>query len=240
MAWEVNQIIPPNTKPKKQNNMNLFIKKNWLYIVLGIALILLLFILFSSNRKLNEIKDRESALNAEVAKTNELYLKEKSDREKDNKEHEASLNQYDTLIKDMTAELEQKQGTVNVYFARVKRLQQAANDVRTPADTTQYAMRMDSAAKEFDMLSLKYAELEYNMGELITSQIAKDSVSQEYIKSLKLQVESVRSAYQDIFTKYGILQKDYAKTMRKAKGAKFLNRVLSGAVLATGGILILK
>ncbi len=140
----------------------------------------------------------------------------------------------------MTAELEQKQGTVNVYFARVKRLQQSANAVRTDADTTQYALKMDSAAKEFDLLSLRYAELEYNMGELIAAQIAKDSTNQEYINSLKLQVESVRNAYQDIFNKYGILQKDYAKTLRKAKGAKFLNRVLSAGVLTVGGILILK
>lgn len=218
----------------------LFIKKNWLYIVLGIALILLLFILFSSNKQLNAIRDRESSAKAEVAKINELYLKEKGEREKENKEYQESLNQYDTLIKDMTAELEQKQGTVNVYFARVKRLQQSANAVRTDADTTQYALKMDSAAKEFDQLSLRYAELEYNMGELIAAQIAKDSTNQEYIASLKSQVESVRNAYQDIFNKYGILQKDYAKTLRKAKGAKFLNRVLSAGVLTVGGILILK
>ncbi len=60
----------------------LFIKKNWLYIVLGIALILLLFILFSSNKQLNAIRDRESSAKAEVAKINELYLKEKGEREK--------------------------------------------------------------------------------------------------------------------------------------------------------------
>ena len=218
----------------------LFIKKNWLYIVLGIALILLLIIIFNSNKKLNETSDREKAAKIEATKNNELYLKEKGEREKENKEYQESLNQYDTLIKDMTAELEQKQGTVNVYFARVKRLQQSANSVRTDADTTQYALKMDSAAKEFDQLSLRYAELEYNMGELIAAQIAKDSTNQEYINSLKLQVESVRNAYQDIFNKYGILQKDYAKTLRKAKGAKFLNRVLSAGVLTVGGILILK
>lgn len=218
----------------------LFIKKNWLYIVLGIALILLLIIIFNSNKKLNETSDREKAAKIEATKNNELYLKEKGEREKENKEYQESLNQYDTLIKDMTAELEQKQGTVNVYFARVKRLQQSANAVRTDADTTQYALKMDSAAKEFDQLSLRYAELEYNMGELIAAQIAKDSTNQEYINSLKLQVESVRNAYQDIFNKYGILQKDYAKTLRKAKGAKFLNRVLSAGVLTVGGILILK
>lgn len=218
----------------------LFIKKNWLYIVLGIALILLLFILFSSNKQLNAIRDRENSAKIEVVRINELYLKEKGEREKENKEYQESLNQYDTLIKDMTAELEQKQGTVNVYFARVKRLQQSANSVRTDADTTQYALRMDSAAKEFDQLSLRYAELEYSMGELIAAQIAKDSTNQEYINSLKSQVESVRNAYQDIFNKYGILQKDYAKTLRKAKGAKFLNRVLSAGVLTVGGILILK
>lgn len=218
----------------------LFIKKNWLYIVLGIALILLLFILFSSNKQLNAIRDRENSAKIEVVRINELYLKEKGEREKENKEYQESLNQYDTLIKDMTAELEQKQGTVNVYFARVKRLQQSANAVRTDADTTQYALRMDSAAKEFDQLSLRYAELEYSMGELIAAQIAKDSTNQEYINSLKSQVESVRNAYQDIFNKYGILQKDYAKTLRKAKGAKFLNRVLSAGVLTVGGILILK
>jgi len=218
----------------------LFIKKNWLYIVLGIALILLLFILFSSNKQLNAIRDRENSAKIEVVRINELYLKEKGEREKENKEYQESLNQYDTLIKDMTAELEQKQGTVNAYFARVKRLQQSANAVRTDADTTQYALRMDSAAKEFDQLSLRYAELEYSMGELIAAQIAKDSTNQEYINSLKSQVESVRNAYQDIFNKYGILQKDYAKTLRKAKGAKFLNRVLSAGVLTVGGILILK
>lgn len=218
----------------------LFIKKNWLYIVLGIALILLLIIIFNSNKKLNETSDREKAAKIEATKNNELYLKEKGEREKENKEYQESLNQYDTLIKDMTAELEQKQGTVNVYFARVKRLQQSANAVRTDADTTQYALKMDSAAKEFDQLSLRYAELEYNMGELIAAQIAKDSTNQEYINSLKSQVESVRNAYQDIFNKYGILQKDYAKTLRKAKGAKFLNRVLSAGVLTVGGILILK
>jgi len=189
---------------------------------------------------LNAIRDRENSAKDEVAKINELYLKEKGEREKENKEYQESLNQYDTLIKDMTAELEQKQGTVNVYFARVKRLQQSANAVRTDADTTQYALKMDSAAKEFDQLSLRYAELEYNMGELIAAQIAKDSTNQEYINSLKSQVESVRNAYQDIFNKYGILQKDYAKTLRKAKGAKFLNRVLSAGVLTVGGILILK
>jgi len=69
----------------------LFIKKNWLYIVLGIALILLLFILFSSNKQLNAIRDRENSAKIEVVRINELYLKEKGEREKENKEYQCLL-----------------------------------------------------------------------------------------------------------------------------------------------------
>jgi len=217
-----------------------FIKTYWQQLLLLTALIILLSILFQGCQK-------ERALREEAARNNKLVKQLQADMAaanakftQDSAEHEEVIRQYDTLITDMTAELEQKAGTVRSYFSRIKRLQDGAIQVKTVADTTEYVRKMDSAAAEFDQLAEKYVQLEASMDQLITAYSSKDSTQESYIAELKAQLNITRNAYLTVLDKYNLLYKDFGKVARKAKHRQLLNKILAGATLTTGTLLILK
>mgnify|MGYP000128389724 CR=1 FL=1 len=217
-----------------------FIKFYWQQLLLIITVIILLSIIFQGCEREKALKEQAKADNQAIQKLAREMAESNARFAQDSAEKEAIIKQYDTLILDMTSELEQKEGSVRGYISRIKRLQDGAIQVKTVSDTTEYVRKMDSAAAEFDQLAEKYVLLEASMSELITTYSAKDTAQQQYIQILKAQLDKTREAYLEVLEKYNLLYKDFGKVARKARHRQLLNKILAGATLTTGTLLILK
>jgi len=217
-----------------------YIKANWEKLLIIVIVIWLLFILFGGCKRERELVEQHRIDKALIDKSDKKLKELEAKFAIDSAEHEEYLLQYDSLIRYLSAELDKKQGTVNTYFTRIKKLQQSATDVKTDADTTEYVKRMDSAAYEFDQLAAKYSDLEKNMDALISAQASKDSTNAAYIELLKNQLTIVRNAYLEVLDKYNILYKDFTKVSRKSKNRQLLNKILAGGILGLGGAYLLK
>ena len=220
-----------------------FVVKNWGKIIIAAVIIFLLSIIFKGCGNNKELaKKNKDQYNELVRKDNILKAKEASFAV-DSAEKEKVINQYDTLIQDITADLNVSQTDLKAKGRLVRRLlQEAASHDPNISDSIDrlVASKIDSAASEFDQLSLKYASMEYNMSELIEAQIAKDSAQQAQLKAAYDELNIVRAAYANVFYKYNLLQADFNKVAKKVKNRTFLNRVLAAGVLATGTLYLLK
>ena len=214
-------------------------KKNWPTFLL-IAVILYLITIIFNGCEAEKLLRQEAKASKEYVNKLQADLQKKDQKFKEDSLYmENYLLQYDSIINDLYLQLDEKQGTVNRQFTRIKRLTRQADSVRLQSDTTAYSRKMDSAAREFDQLALRYADLEKSMDELISAQITKDSTNEAFITALKLQLESTRNAFNDLAGKYNLLYKDFKTVARKSKNRQLLNKILAAGVLGTGGALIL-
>lgn len=224
-------------------NLKVFAVKYRKEILLGVAIIVILFLLgviYSSDAELRQTVKENERLNAEVQRIDARMKEREIKFAQDSAEYEQVTRQYDTLIQDMTGEIVQKEHSVRAYIGKIKSLQVAAAEVKVASDTTEYVRKMDSAAVEFDNLTERYGQLEANMSELITMYSAKDSAQQRFIEILKAQQEKTKEAYLQVLDRYNILYKDFQQVAKKAKNRKKLNKILAGLVLGAGAAAILK
>lgn len=215
-------------------------KKNWPTFLLIAVVFYLLTIIFNGCEAEKKLRTEAKASKEYVNKLQADLLKKDIKFRTDSANYEFYLQQYDSIITYLTGELDAKQGTVSRQFTRIKLLTRQADSVRVPADTSAYSRKMDSAAREFDQLAIKYADLERSMDELISAQISKDSTSEVYISALKIQLEATRIAFADLSGKYNLLYKDFKTVARKSKNRQLLNKILAVGILGTGGALLLK
>lgn len=220
-----------------------FVKKHWKIIVIIIIALLLFGIIFQSGRKISALENKNK-LQQEQLLASDKVLKEKEIKyAQDSSEWAQEIARYDTLAQDITQQLDASRTDLKDKGALVRRLlREASSQTPNVSDSIDLLVKskIDSAAMEFDQLSLKYADLEYNMNELIELQIKKDSVQAEQLNSAYAQVKTLRDAYADVFSKYNLLSKDFSKVAKKVKNKRFLNRVLASGVLAIGTMYLLK
>lgn len=223
--------------------MTQFVKKYWrellLLLLLGI-LIFLISVIFKGRALEKELISKNEQNNREVQRLTKRLEKEHARFALDSAEKMEMIHQYDTLITEITQELTEKEGSVRTYLARIKRMQGAATDAKVASDTTEYVRRMDSAAAEIAQLSILYTDLLVSYDQLVTTYAAKDSTQKAFIDALTNQLDATRNAFLDLMEKYNILYKDFETVAKKAKNRQLLNKILAGATLATGGILLLK
>jgi len=219
------------------------IKKHWKEILIVILAILLLWIFFNKNKQLSKLEATNKAVQEQLVLSNQVIQSKDEAYKAKSAEYQKEIDKYDALLQIKNKRLDYVETDLKNKGALVRRLLRDATGqslVNPDSIDRVVQSKVDSAVAEFDQLAIKYSGMEYLLAEIQELQVQKDSAQSAALRAANAQLDAMRTAYNDVFSKYNLLYKDFQKVSKKVKRKTFLNRVLSAGVLATGTMYLLK
>ncbi len=216
--------------------IKIFFQKHWATLLWLAIIIFLASVLFQQCSGSNEMQAELTKLNKENA---ELATKLKKSEEKHRKDSLSAANnisRQDTIISDLYSQLQKTNSDYKVTQQKSNYYLRQAQDLSkklTDSIGLLVAQKIDSAATEFDNLSLKYASLEYKVTQLTEAIQQKDSIRIAQLKIAYDEAATLRDAYMNILSKYNIVQSQYSAVLKKVKRRGFLNRIFAGVALGS-------
>jgi DNA repair exonuclease SbcCD ATPase subunit len=205
-------------------------------ILLGLAVVILLVIIFGPCRKINDHSGEATQVQGQIdsVRQREIAANVKADSLKKEIEKAQTANaELQNKKQDAEERLSISEQKVNVLAWEVRHAKQ-------DKDTVKYYASCDSLASVAVAQGEKIAtyqhitdSIEANYTQQISAQGQMLSQREQLYGELRTSFDKVSSSYQSIYT-------DYSKNSKKLKRAKALNRILAVAVLVAGGIAVAK
>lgn len=204
-----------------------WIKANPIKLLIGIAFIALCCIVF---QKCDRTPNKE---------VETVYIDNPQTKREAQYWRDSAINLMQTIGK-LKQDKKESDKVLDRANTEMKKLIVNYRQAKADKDTVLVIANCDSIVNENQHLTDLVSDYQLNMDELVMQyDAAVQAADSAAIKQTQLASE-LRAANKDLTGKYNGLVSDYNKLNRKAKNRKGLNRMLAGAAIVLGGIVLLK